>query len=229
MRWTGSGPKWPPHGATDGRSGPGRRGIRYGHVPRTRFDLFLPGRARQGPRRLRPRRLLAVDGQIRLLPPRRGRAPHGWAVAMPSYPQAPEARISRSRGRRHGHRRGGRARSRAPSALPGIRRAGISSRAWPATAPPARPGRDAGSNGCSRSAASMTCAPAAPVGDERGPERSTRSEAAAESPALLDPRPTLSFHAVVGAAERPELMRQTRLLAEAWGRKGADISDAYIV
>jgi arylformamidase len=32
----------------------------------------------------------------------------------------------------------------------------------------------------------------------------------------------------VGAAERPELMRQTRLLAEAWDRAGANISDAYL-
>jgi arylformamidase len=53
------------------------------------------------------------------------------------------------------------------------------------------------------------------------------AEATAESPALLHPRPGPKLHAVVGARERPELMRQTRLLAETWGRKGADISDAY--
>jgi arylformamidase len=54
------------------------------------------------------------------------------------------------------------------------------------------------------------------------------AEVARESPALLSPRKDLAIHAVVGAAERPELMRQTRLLAETWGRAGADISDAYL-
>ena len=54
------------------------------------------------------------------------------------------------------------------------------------------------------------------------------AEAEAESPALLKPRTGLSIHAVVGAAERPELMRQTRLLAEAWHHAGADVADAYL-
>jgi arylformamidase len=58
--------------------------------------------------------------------------------------------------------------------------------------------------------------------------RLDEGEATAESPARLDPRKDIAIHAVVGAAERPELMRQTRLLAETWGRRGADISDAYL-
>ncbi|MEL6519582.1 MAG: alpha/beta fold hydrolase [Pseudomonadota bacterium] len=42
----------------------------------------------------------------------------------------------------------------------------------------------------------------------------------AESPALLDPMPGKDVIAWVGAAERPEFLRQSALLAEAWGRMG---------
>ncbi|WP_372574642.1 alpha/beta hydrolase [Ruegeria jejuensis] len=42
------------------------------------------------------------------------------------------------------------------------------------------------------------------------------AEAEAESPALHKPREGVSAHFWVGALERPELIRQTRLIAEAW-------------
>jgi acetyl esterase/lipase len=51
--------------------------------------------------------------------------------------------------------------------------------------------------------------------------------AAAESPALLDPQKTIPIRFWVGAGERPELIRQTRLIAEIWGLKGAQVSDTY--
>jgi hypothetical protein len=41
-------------------------------------------------------------------------------------------------------------------------------------------------------------------------------EAAAESPALLAPRPGTRLHAWVGADERPEFLRQTALIANVW-------------
>jgi hypothetical protein len=43
-----------------------------------------------------------------------------------------------------------------------------------------------------------------------------RTEAAAESPALLEPRPGVPLTCWVGAAERPEFRRQTALLANIW-------------
>jgi hypothetical protein len=46
------------------------------------------------------------------------------------------------------------------------------------------------------------------------------SEARAESPALLDPAPGTRLTAWVGAAERPEFLRQTDLLASAWALPG---------
>jgi acetyl esterase/lipase len=47
--------------------------------------------------------------------------------------------------------------------------------------------------------------------------RLNMAQAAAESPALHAPRPGLPVNAWVGGAERPELIRQSRLLAHAWG------------
>lgn len=46
-------------------------------------------------------------------------------------------------------------------------------------------------------------------------------EAAAESVALRSPRPGTEVLAWVGACERPEFLRQSALIVEAWGRKGA--------
>jgi hypothetical protein len=46
------------------------------------------------------------------------------------------------------------------------------------------------------------------------------AEARAESPALLDPLPGTRLTAWVGAAERPEVLRQTDLLANAWSLPG---------
>lgn len=50
----------------------------------------------------------------------------------------------------------------------------------------------------------------------------TASEAAAESPALLVPRPGVRLTCVVGALERPEFLRQNALLANVWLGLGAD-------
>ncbi len=47
-------------------------------------------------------------------------------------------------------------------------------------------------------------------------------EAAAESPALLAPRDGLRVTCVVGSDERPELLRQTDLLANVWWGLGAE-------
>lgn len=48
------------------------------------------------------------------------------------------------------------------------------------------------------------------------------AEAAAESPALLIPRDRLRITCVVGSDERPELVRQTDLLANVWWGLGAE-------
>ena len=60
--------------------------------------------------------------------------------------------------------------------------------------------------------------------------RLTAAEAEAESPALHQPIAGTPVSFWVGAAERPELLRQTRLMAESWQRQAADgtlIRDYY--
>lgn len=54
----------------------------------------------------------------------------------------------------------------------------------------------------------------------------TAEEASAESPALLEPL-GVSMTFWVGANERPEFLRQTRLIAESWALKGADVFTVY--
>lgn len=54
--------------------------------------------------------------------------------------------------------------------------------------------------------------------------RLTAAEAETESPALQQPVTEIAVSFWVGAAERPELLRQTRLIAENWQRQATDQS-----
>ncbi|GGL61660.1 alpha/beta hydrolase [Wenxinia marina] len=56
--------------------------------------------------------------------------------------------------------------------------------------------------------------------------RLDEAEAEAES-AVLRPPPPGPATLWVGAAERPEFLRQTRALGEAWGRAGGDVREVY--
>jgi arylformamidase len=204
-----------------------RRDIRYGEDPRARLDLFMPDGRAKGLIVFVHGGYWQWMGKSVFSHLAAGARRHGWAVALPSYPQAPQARISQ------------------------ITRA-VATAIAAAADEIAGPIRLAGHSAGGHLVARMACTDS-PLPDpvamriervlsisgihDLRPVRLSQmnevlkldeDEAAAESPALLDPRPTLSFHAAVGAAERPELIRQTRLLAEAWGRKGADISDAYL-
>lgn len=55
----------------------------------------------------------------------------------------------------------------------------------------------------------------------------TEEEAEAESPASQVPLPGVPFCAWVGAKERPELVRQTRLIEEVWEKRGANVRAVY--
>jgi hypothetical protein len=54
------------------------------------------------------------------------------------------------------------------------------------------------------------------------------AEAAAESPALLEPVAGARVHAWVGDAERPEFVRQTTLLANIWTGFDAQMSQTIV-
>jgi len=55
----------------------------------------------------------------------------------------------------------------------------------------------------------------------------SEKEAISESPALHTPLPNVRISFWVGAGERPELIRQTRLIAEIWQAIASDVSDHY--
>lgn len=136
----------------------------------------------------------------------------GWALAVPSYTLAPEARLGQ---------------------MVEEVRASIEEAARHVAGPVRLAGHSAGGHLVAR----MACADG-PLPDRLNrvisisgihdlrPLLATRMnevlhldavEAEAESPAVLSRRAGLSVTCWVGADERPELVRQTRLLSEAWG------------
>ncbi|MDU8944130.1 alpha/beta hydrolase [Ovoidimarina sediminis] len=197
-------------GAADGQID-----IAYGDAPRARLDLFRPS----GPARglavfLHGGFWLAFDKSYwsHLAS---GALAHGWAVALPSYTLAPEARVGEI------VLQVGRAVACAAGMIDG-------------------PFRLAGHSAGGHLAARMVCEDS-PLPAEIGARiarvvsisgvhdlrplqlhsmnrtlRLDPDEAAAESPVLHRLRPGVAVTAWVGAAERPEFLRQSALLAEAW-------------
>jgi acetyl esterase/lipase len=197
-----------------------RLGLPYGPAPADRLDLFLPA----GP----PRGLLVfVHGGYWQRFGREdwshlaaGGVARGWAVAMPGYTLCPGIRVT------------------------GITRAigaAIACAAGMVAGPIRLAGHSAGGHLVSR----MLCTDA-PLPEEAAsrlehtvsisgvhdlrPLLRTRlndalrldpEEARAESPALADPREGVRITAWVGAAERPEFLRQNALLANIWTGLGA--------
>jgi arylformamidase len=208
-------------------------GLAYGPGARQRLDLFLPEGAPVG-------LVVFVHGGYWHLFGREiwshlaaGPLARGWAVAMPSYTLAPEARISDMT------HEIGQAVAHAAALIPG---------------PVVVTGHSAGGHLSAR----MTCAdaplpadvaarviravPISPLTD-LSPLRETKmnatlhldaAEAAAESPALLARRASCAVTVWVGGQERPAFLWQARLRSEAWdcpwhvdpGRHHFDVIDA---
>ena len=194
-----------------------RLGLRYGPAARAALDLFLP----EGP----PRGIVVfVHGGYWLAFGRAdwshlaaGPLARGWAVAMPSYTLAPEARIATmttqiAQACRHvasllpglpmvvtGHSAGGHLAARmgcADLALPGLALPGL--------------------------AAVVPISPLAELAplmqtDMQADLRLDLAECATDSPARLALRSGIAAQVVVGGQERPAFLWQARLLAERWG------------
>ena len=213
--------RWPAeaaafHAAAGDRA---RLDLAYGPGARNRLDLFLPEKSPQG---------LAVflhggywmalskDDWSHLAG---GALAAGWAVAIPSYTLAPDARLARM--------------------TEEIAEA-IGHAAGLVAGPIRLAGHSAGGHLVSRMA--MEGSPLSPALRPRiahvlsvsglhdlRPLRATAmnatlkidaDEARRESPALGDPAPGTRLTAWVGTAERPEFIRQTDLIANAWALPG---------
>jgi len=199
----------------------GECGIAYGSGPREAFDLFRPAAEPQG-------LVVFVHGGYWHKFDRsywshlaRGPLAAGWAVALLEYPLAPDARIA---------------------AITAAVGRGVEAAAGRVKGPMRLVGHSAGGHLVTR----MICedTPLGPdtldrlarvvsisgVHDLRpltaiamnATLRLTDEEAARESPALRAPLPGIPVSAWAGARERPEFLRQTRLLVEAWERRGVD-------
>ncbi len=204
-----------------------RPALAYGAHPRERLDFFLPETSAAG-------LVVYIHGGYWLRFDNStwshlaaGPLARGWAVAMPSYPLAPGARIAAitrsacaaieaaaaaiaGRVVLVGHSAGGHLVARQVCADSGLK--------------PATLGRI------------RRTVPISGVHDLR-PLLATRmndtlkldlAEAAAESPALARPLPGVRVIAWVGAAERPEFVRQSALLANIWTGLGADMSSVVV-
>lgn len=215
-------PRWQAEAAAFRAGRAGRLDIPYGADPRARLDLFVP----DGP----PRGLcvfvhggywLAFDKSVwsHLAG---GALALGWAVALPSYPLAPAARIAE---------------------ITAAVAAAITAAAALVPGPLRLAGHSAGGHLVARMACAPSPLPAAVaarvehvlsisgVHDLR-PLLATRmnatlcltlAEARAESPALCEPLPGTRLTAWVGADERPEFRRQSALIANAWAGFDTDI------
>ena len=212
-------PMWSEQAAEFRASVRARLDLPYGKAPREKLDLFLPSEAPKG-------LIVFVHGGYWQAFDKsswshlaRGPIEHGWAVAMPSYTLAPEAKI--------------------PEITAQIGRA-VSMVAEDIAGPIRLTGHSAGGHLVSRMGCEDTPLPAtvtnridkivsiSGVHDLRPLLRHSMNEklglteetAHSESPSLKAPRSGFGFTAWVGACERPEFLRQSALITESWGRAG---------
>ena len=198
--------------------GEARLDLRYGPDPRHRLDLFVPA---QGPKGL----LVFVHGGFWLAFDKSswshlaaGPMAAGFAVALPSYRLAPEARIG---------------------VIVQDVAAAIDCAAREIGGPIVLAGHSAGGHLVTRQICIASPLPESaatrvvhtvsisglhdlrPLMRTRMPLGLDLAEARAESPALLEPRENAAVTCYVGAAERPEFLRQSELLANVWTGCGA--------
>lgn len=190
----------------------------YGSGERERLDLFRPeGTPRGLVVLVHGGYWMALDGST-ISHLAAGVLAHGWAVAVPTYPLAPAARvaaITRSLARAVDH---------AAAVVAGpVRLAGHSAGGHLVTRMACADVPLACADRLERVVSVSGLHDLRPLLRTRLNEtlRMDEAEATAESPALLRPRPDTTLIAWVGAAERSEFVRQSDLLANVWRGLGA--------
>jgi arylformamidase len=201
--------------------------LAYGERPRNRFDLFHPDGQPKG-------LLVFVHGGWWIAFDKstwshlaEGALAAGWAIALPSYTLAPEARIAEIT------REIGRAIAAAAMRIEGpIRLAGHSAGGHLVTRMACRdtPLAEAVLARLERVTSISGLHDLRPLMKIAANEklRIDQAEALAESPALLEPLPGLRVACAVGAEERPEFLRQNDLLANIWHGLEAKTSGMHI-
>jgi len=212
--------RWTESAAAFRKSASVESDLPYGDHPRERFDLFHPDGKPKG-------LAIFIHGGFWLALDKSywsnfaaGALEMGWAVAMPSYTLAPEARIG------HMTRQIGQAVTEAASRISGpIRLSGHSAGGHLAT-------RMICENGPLERVVSDRIERVVSISGlhDLRPLRLhsmnaklqlDSAEVDTESPALQQPMGDVQSIAWVGGQERPEFLRQSSLLVEAWSLKGA--------
>ncbi|MEM1315103.1 MAG: alpha/beta hydrolase [Pseudomonadota bacterium] len=189
-----------------------------GDAARERYDLFLP--------ETEPRGLTVFihGGYWMAFGPEvwshlaAGPLARGWAVAMPAYTLAPNARVSDITRQMAAFLATAARQVSGPIRLSGHSAGGhLATRMLCGAGPEAALGR------IERTVSLSGVHDLRPLLRTKLNDtlRLDAAEAAAESPALHVPRPGAQVCAWVGEAERPEFVRQSRLLANAWAGLGA--------
>lgn len=205
-------------------AGRARPDLAYGPRARNLLDLFLP----EG----RPAGLVVFvhGGYWRAFDKSlwsafaEGPLAAGWAVAMPSYTLAPDATIAAITQEVLAAIAFAAAEVEGPIRLAGHSAGGhLAARALctDADLPPEVAGRIVHTVAIS-AVADLRPLLRTAINDDL---RLDEGMAAAESPALLSPRDGVRLTAWVGGAERPEFIRQSRLLANVWTGLGADTAE----
>lgn len=200
------------HRAVEQAVGRAMLNLRYGAAERARFDLFFPAGRPEG-------LVVFVHGGYWLRFDKSfwshlaaGATARGWAVALPSYTLAPEARIAGIAAQVTQAVAAAAARVPGPLIVTGHSAGGhLAARIACADLAPPLAGR------------LRRVVPISPLADLRPLMRTAMNadlrlnaaEARAESP-MLHPAPGAEVHVWVGAAERPAFLDQARWLSEAW-------------
>lgn len=188
--------------------------LRYGEAPRARVDLFRPAAPAKGVMVFVHGGFWRAFGREDWSHLAGGALARGWAVALPSYTLAPEARISEITADIARSIDCAAAAVGGPIALTGHSAGGhLVARMLGPDVPLAAAGR------------LHRVVPISPLGDLRvflgsgmnADFRLDPAQAAAESPILCADRRDVPVHVWVGAAERPAFVAQARDLAAAWG------------
>ncbi|TYO84799.1 alpha/beta hydrolase [Oceanicella actignis] len=216
--------RWPESAARFRAGARALTDLPYADHPRARYDLFLPEGAPRG-------LAVFIHGGYWMRFDKSdwshlaaGATARGWAMALPSYPLAPEARIGAIAGFAARFLEAAAARVAGPIRLAGHSAGGhLAARlvcAGADQAPPLAPAalarveRVVSISGLHDLRPLLRTAMNATL-------RLDEAEAAAHSPALLRPASGVAAAAWVGADERPEFLRQAALLANVWRGLGA--------
>lgn len=209
--------------------------LSYGPGVRNRLDLCLPLGVPRG-------LMVFVHGGYWLRFDRKswthlaaGALERGWAVALPSYTLAPEARIAAITAEVARAAEVAMERVPGPVVITGHSAGGhLSARMGSATSPLSPSAR-------TRLARVVPVSPVAELGPlmqtaMNADLRLTEEECAQESPARLAPLAGVQAHVWVGGQERPSFLWQARLLSEEWacpwtveaGRHHFDVVDGFV-